>query len=68
MLVAIGIMLFIIKKTNYYLALLPWAIGIMQLCELPFMPIFPAQYLIITASWAYASLFFLTVLSFQTLL
>ena len=63
----IGVVLFLTKKTNYYIVVLAWAIGLVQLCELPFLPVFPTWYLVMTASWVFASYFFLTVLSFQTL-
>ena len=63
----ISICMLLTKKTNVYITLLPYLITLVQLCELPFRPIFPNSYLLITAGWVLASYFFLTVLSFQTL-
>ena len=52
------------KKTNHYINLLAWIIAVVQLLELPIAPVFPCMYLLITATWVFASYFFLTVLSF----
>lgn len=52
------------KKTNHYINLLAWIIALVQLLELPIAPVFPCIYLLITATWVFASYFFLTVLSF----
>jgi len=60
-------LLLMTKKTDCYISLMAWVIGLVQLSELPFYPIFPAWYLLLTTAWVYASYFFLTVLSFQTL-
>jgi len=60
----ISIAMLLTKKTNIYISLLPYLIALVQLCELPFRPIFPNFYLLITAGWVLASYFFLTALSF----
>ena len=59
--------IFVIKKTYNYTMLLAWAVSLIQLCELPFLPIFSTNYMLITACWTFSSIFFLTVLTFQTL-
>jgi len=63
----IAVALLLTRKTNYYIHFLPFMIAVVQLCELPFRPVFPIWYLLISAAWVFASYFFLTVLSFQTL-
>ena len=65
--VIIVIAMILTKKTNHYINLLAWIIALVQLLELPIAPVFPSIYLLITATWTFASYFFLTVLSFQTL-
>lgn len=67
LIVIIGAALLIIKKTSFYVSVMAWMVAVVQLCELPFWPIFPSWYLVISASWIFASFFFLTVLTFQTL-
>lgn len=66
-LLVISTCMILTKKTNVYMTLLPYLIAFVQLCELPFRPIFPNSYLFITTAWLIASYFFFTVLSFQTL-
>ena len=63
----IAVAMVLTRKTNHYIHVLAWLIALVQLCELPFHPVFPFWYLFITSSWVFASYFFLTVLSFQTL-
>lgn len=59
--------LFLIKKTSFYIPVLAYIVAIVQMCELPFWPIFNTHYMVISASWIFASYFFLTVMTFQTL-
>lgn len=66
MIFIVGAML-LIKKTDCYITWLAWIIAVIQICELPFYPVFPSWYLILTAAWVFSSYFFLTVLAFQTL-
>ena len=62
-----GVSLILIKKTTIYVSLLAWFVAVVQLCELPVCAVFPTWYLVMTAAWIFASFFFLTVLTFQTL-
>lgn len=59
--------LVLIKRTNLYLSVLAWIICGLQILELPFHPIFPLWYLLISGVWLFASYYFLTVISFQNL-
>jgi len=63
----IGLAMLLTKKTDCYIEVLAWIIGVVQLCELPFLPVFPIWYLVLTSIWVFASYYFLTVLTFQTL-
>ena len=40
--VVISISMILTKKTNIFIKLLPYLIALVQLCELPFKPIFPS--------------------------
>lgn len=46
---------------------MPWLITLMQLCELPFMPVLPSWYIGMISVWLFGSIFFLTILPLQTL-
>ena len=46
---------------------MPWLITLMQLCELPFLPVLPTWYIGMISVWLFGSIIFLTVLPLQTL-
>ena len=62
-----SVAMLITRKNNHYLRLMPWLITLIQLCELPFAPVLPTWYIVLITVWLSCSLFFLTVLSLQTL-
>lgn len=62
-----SVAMLITRKNNHYLRLMPWLITFIQLCELPFAPVLPTWYIVLITVWLSCSLFFLTVLSLQTL-
>ena len=55
------------KKTDHYPRIMPWILTIMQLCELPLLPVLPVWYTVMISVWLFCTIFFQTILPLQTL-
>ena len=67
LLITNAVAMLLTKKTDSYPRFMPWLLTIMQLCELPFLPVLPVWYVGIIAVWLFCMIFFQTVLPIQTL-